>query len=518
MGQLADARLTHWLTLTGYYQIQTIRTKGYCSLIRRVRGQAIILAGILFPFLCVFCISSYGRGDVATFRAWSECLLVAGTDVYLKCKPDGMFAPNYPAVGLLLSAGVYGLIEGIGSFSTATADQVFRFYLCLYEVLNFVLFSLLAKRLGIPWPWLLGLAISMTPSTWTSTAVWGQIDGAMLSLCLIGLLGLSSPLFVSATTGEAGYSLRRVRLDVGLAAGGAAFGAYMLTKQLAVLSLPGFCLLLGAFTLYLLPRHGCVAACRSLVIAMLGAVSLFVLVDQAFAVPHGVAGSSLWHVWHSGSGHGEKISGNGFNVWVLLGRDGWSSSLVPFATIDLGWRELPLRPYRLGRLMFLGVVAVMGLVALKGVFGTLRLATMADRSSGSRLMGLLVVFLGLTHLAFNVFVAGTHERYLHGGYPFLLLGTVWLYCVQRSSRRRALLIATWCSAVVFGLYVLAVLWLPAEQRTTAGIPWDMVLACWHAGLFVWLACVWISETFRETRFLSSSEVVPPERNEKVATS
>jgi hypothetical protein len=43
------------------------------------------------------------------------------------------------------------------------------------------------------------------------------------------------------------------------------------------------------------------------------------------------------------------------------------------------------------------------------------------------LLALLSLFHGLSHLGFNVFLSGTHERYLYLGYPFLLLAAAWFY-------------------------------------------------------------------------------------------
>ena len=147
----------------------------------------LLIFGILLPFLLVNYVHYYYKNDVATFRGWAECLEKFEQQIYLKCLPT---PPNYPVVGLFLSAGTIQAIKSVFNVSDSkNIDFIFRHYLAFFDLLNFILFTRLASLMRFRFPIFIGLILLIVPSTLVGGAIWGQIDGISLTFCLLATIG-----------------------------------------------------------------------------------------------------------------------------------------------------------------------------------------------------------------------------------------------------------------------------------------------------------------------------------------
>lgn len=187
---------------------------------------------------------------------------------------------------------------------------------------------------------------------------------------------------------------------------------------------------------------------------------LFRYFDTLFSVPRGFHDSSYWFVWAGGgSDHANQISRNGFNLWMLLGRDMESSSHVNFLNFQIGrWRD-HLSPYKAGMILYSLFVAALLALTVKRLSAAGRAdrpaLDMTDGAAPGLLLALLLLFHGLGHLGFNVLLSGTHERYLYLGYPFLLLAAAWFFSHRRGFGGR---LTAFCflSAAAYGGFVYGV--------------------------------------------------------------
>ena len=146
----------------------------------------LFIVGITLPLLLVNYVHYYYTNDVATFRGWAECMEKFEQQIYLKCLPT---PPNYPVVGLFLSAGTIQAIKSVFNVTDSkTIDSIFRYYLVFFDLLNFILFTRLASLMRFRFPIFIGLIILIVPSTLVGGAIWGQIDGISLTFCLLATM------------------------------------------------------------------------------------------------------------------------------------------------------------------------------------------------------------------------------------------------------------------------------------------------------------------------------------------
>jgi hypothetical protein len=232
----------------------------------------------------------------------------------------------------------------------------------------------------------------------------------------------------------------------------------ILTKQLSLFSLPCLAFGVAVVAIQMVGRwrwRGFFTVLASWA-AVIGAS---VFLDRLFAVARRYYGSSIAYVWMSGgSNHGDKIAGNGFNIWVLLGRNPASPSVTPFATFHLGSHEIPLTPSQCGHALFLlvSLVVVVLFLRVQGLQWLQRPWASFSDLGLQRFLSTLVFADGLQNLAMAVTLAGTHERFLYHGYAFLLLAGFRLWQKPRmiSGRAAALLIV---SAAIYGAFVFSVI-------------------------------------------------------------
>ena len=143
------------------------------------------MLGVGLPFLLVTYIKNSWFIDIANFDYWANCW---GENIYLNCPKTKIYYsyPNYPAIGMLLSAGAIKAIRSVSGISDVhTLSSIFRYYLAFFDALNFLLYLWLTNLMNFRFPILIAAAIAIIPSTWVGDAVWGQIDNISLFFCLL---------------------------------------------------------------------------------------------------------------------------------------------------------------------------------------------------------------------------------------------------------------------------------------------------------------------------------------------
>ena len=150
----------------------------------------------------------------------------------------------------------------------------------------------------------------------------------------------------------------------------------------------------------------------------------------------------------AGSGHGGEISNNGFNIFTLL-------SLPPSAKSDQWYPFFNLFGVRVSGLpMYIGPIlfTVANLAAVLSLRCLLKSLVRVDATTGTVAALAMAAFL---NLSMNVFLTGTHERYLYHYGFFMVPCLLWL----RSKRKVSLsvLAITLAHLTIYGLYVFSVI-------------------------------------------------------------
>lgn len=409
---------------------------------------ALVLLGIALPFIIVALIPYYHKGDLMAYTRWADCLEAFGPRTYLECgayRPESLL--DYPPLGLLLSGGaMLAIRQLLGTADPAVTDGAFRSYLVIYTAGVFLLLVRLAWLMRFRRPVLVGLVLLLMPWMVVGGMLWGQMDGLALMLCLSA--------FVSLLEAQR-YAVRRTawHAAVFLIVGALSLAAFILLKQTSAFALPFFAFL-GSTTLLIFWRQLRVTGLLVASVALVVSGIVFRFIDTRFDLPPQFHDSALWYAWTVGGGaRGEIIAGNGFNVWILLGRDMWSSPKTPFATLRFGLWSREITPYHTGIVLYLTLVGFLMATALAAAWPVLRRDAYTHWSGEqyAAVIAALCLFLGLTQLGFNVLLTGTHERYLFIGYPFLLLSTLWL--ASRRSISAGLAVFTFVAASLNGIFV-----------------------------------------------------------------
>lgn len=402
------------------------------------RQEAALFAlGLAAPFLILSLVNAYHAEDVRVFVEWAACWRADARHVYSLCP-----SANYPLVGVAASGGVIAALQQ--AFSLGDVEEIaraYRLFLALFDAADFALLVLIGRALGLRHAVVLALVIEGLPATWAGGAVWGQIDTISQFFLLASLLGLMRAYQLAGTPA-------RARAHGFFLLGVSALALCALTKQLTIFSIVGAAPL-GVAVLWRFAgsRRGLALGLASLALAG----GLFLVLDRLAEVP-GYFGSSLLYVWlGGGSHHGRIISGNGFNIWVFLGRDMASSSDDPFATATLLGRAFNLTPRVAGFVLY--ALAGLALAAPLWRFARGAVSRAAGEGDARVLAGCLLA-VAMMNLGFNVFLTGTHERYLYHFYPFALL----VLAVLAPRAVRAPLIGLFlASGALYGLFVLSMI-------------------------------------------------------------
>ena len=372
---------------------------------------------------------------------------------------------------MAISAGAMHFLKTVPALIDLSPHLAFRAFLTLFCSLNFLLLAGLMRQMQLGYAFAWALLVTLLPSTSAAGAIWGQVDDAMLTCCLgIAILVLAC------------WRAHMRRLVTGASLLGVALllPLLVLTKQLTLFSLP-FVGMLALVTVLAGWRADPRAFPWLFAAGILACLLWFRFLDTFYPVPAHNFSSSYWYVWHSGaSEHATRISGNGFNIWMFLGRDMWSSSNVPFATIA----GIRLTPFGSGAVLYL---AFMVGLTWSCASRLITIVSAGSKTNLSEAMALACFYHGLCWLGFNVLLTGTHERYLSTGYPFLVVGLVWFTINARAGV--VLLAGTVLCAVSYGTFVLSVI---SDNPESLGIVrYHLFQAGTHLMLLIALVVAWI---------------------------
>jgi len=403
------------------------------------RHEAALFAlGLAIPFLILSLVHVYHAEDVRVFVDWASCWRTDARRVYSLCP-----SANYPWVGVAVSGGAIAALQH--ALSLGDVEEIARYYrliLAGFDAADFALLVLIGRALRLRHAVALALVIEVLPSTWAGGAVWGQIDTISQFFLLVSLHGLMRAYQL------AGAPQPRRAAHGFFLLGLSALALCALTKQLAIFSIVATApLILAALWRFAGARRGLWLGFGCMALAG----GLFLFLDRQAEAP-GYFGSSFLYVWlGGGSHHGRIIAGNGFNIWVFLGRDMASSSDDPFWTPTLFGRAFGLTPRIAGFALY--GLAVLALAAPLLRFARGAFSKTAGRGDARFLAGCLLA-VAMMNLGFNVFLTGTHERYLYHFYSFALLALAGLAPRAVRAPLIGLLLA---SGTLYGLFVLSVI-------------------------------------------------------------
>lgn len=387
----------------------------------------------LLPFALLPLHSELGhRGDVVFFDAW--CAAVREGAAFYRDGPG----INYPIVGV----GLVCLPEAFGDLPFETFRLVLKATLALAETLTIFALAALARGVGARRPHAIALgtwAIAIAPggAFFGQIDVWGTLWMTLAWLAVVrttqrardttgdaatpeaatsdavasDAAASDAAASVPSITGSARASARvasdRRRLALGVLAA-LAFTLALLTKQLALFSLPTLALVLARRP-------------RALVLALPLAIVVALVPDLFLVLPEGWSTHLGFVLFGGGSDHGAALAHHGASVWALFATD----PSAPSSSVTLG----PFDAQQLGWIAFALAQLVLAWRLVRARF--------EPRA--------IVLHAGATHLAMAVLLTGVHERYLaHGG--------AWLIVALAGRLRGPLAIG---AVAATGLYVIA---------------------------------------------------------------
>jgi hypothetical protein len=393
--------------------------------------NVILVLGVFISAIMVIAFPElYHRGDVVAFMGWAARWARGWNALYESCQTC-----NYPLVGMAASAGLFKILWKIG---ISDAVWIFRLILAAVDGANVVLIYLLMRQLAIKdaafWAGLAGLLAS----AWVGGAVWGQIDGVsqffiLLILLWIVICGKSS----------------RISPPVYIGVSSLLSALLLLTKQLSIFSFFSLELLLLA-TIFLRRKGPAGFGWAALLLACQG-VFLFIW-DLFLELPEPYR-SHLQLVWGPRSDPGGKLSMNGINIWVFLDGSMWGSAHDPLFPNSAGVLQSLLTPFNLGIFLFLVFVI---LITASLWFFVRRIRLKAAAGMDREIQLNFILHLALVNLGFNIWLTGTHERYLYHCFPFLLIACLGLMEYDRRFSK-PLLVVILLGANLYGLFVFGVL-------------------------------------------------------------
>ncbi len=417
----------------------------------------VLIAGLLIPAVIIALFPKLFHGsDVDDFWRWSQAWGANWKNIYIDCDRC-----NYPFMGTLVSGGVMHWM-GITEFKQIVAP--FRYYLAVIDALNVLAAYVIMTRLKVKYAPLWAGVIGLLPSSWMGTSVWGQIDG-------IGQLLIMSFIILFTWFALSGR-VNNTRYYLFVILAGILMSLATLTKQLILFSLLslGFITLLTIF-LYSRKLSGVISSLLVLAIAFV--LPIF-LIDLPLNLKPTYF-SHLQYVLATGSQHGDTISSFGFNIWTFLAKDPRGSSHDPLS-IQLGSTPLfSVVPYSAGILLFLLVNVFLLFMYSKYFYGQYMHGVQLFNTEN---ISLLILHLALVNLSFNLFLAGTHERYLYHFYPFIIMACMGLGFFKRGFVYALLAGATFYGAVLYG-------YLTRFNLQFGQIPFA-ILGVFHSIVFLYL--------------------------------
>ncbi|NNC85576.1 MAG: hypothetical protein HKO56_06405 [Bacteroidia bacterium] len=398
------------------------------------------------PLLLVGCLISpiirilfpgvrYGH-DVTVFAEWGTYANSINELYNTEC-----FC-NYPILGLLSSTGLLKLFD----FDIAQ----FMIALSVIDFLNVFLIFAILKTLDVKFAGVWSFVIAAIPSTWAGAALWGQIDNIGQSILL--LLALVLAIFHNKEYFKNKFYLFVITM-------GLLLSMAILTKQLLLFSVFSF----GIYILYIIYNFNeqkIANSSKHLILLILAIITPILLFDAWLALPSTYSISHLQRVLMTGSDHMNEIAGNGFNIWVLFYNDMLSDASQPLFAL--------LSPKVIGILIFIVALLFLSYTFIKKL-----------NSQNENLINFFW-FLALVNLSFNVFLTGTHDRYLYHFYPFLLIAIVSAESNIKKLINNQKLYITILGACLYGAFILSILLMIQPEYS------NKILAIFHFLFFVYL--------------------------------
>jgi hypothetical protein len=188
------------------------------------------------------------------------------------------------------------------------------------------------------------------------------------------------------------------------------------TKQLVIFSLPVL-VLGGGYLWYQVAKR--FAHPRGVYVTIPFIFTILIALDRMFPVPPGYLGSMMMYSVGAGSRHGREIGNNGFNIFTLLPAHPSSPSdqWYPFFTLWGG--QVSGIPLYIGAALFL-------ICNLWVVWCVYRLVRPLGSIDATRATVAALAVAAFLNLSMNVFLTGTHERYLYHYGFFVMPCVLWL--------------------------------------------------------------------------------------------
>ena len=440
--------------------------------IKKLLQWLIMIAGLLIPAIIIALFPKlFHSSDVDDFWRWSQSWGAGWRNIYIDCARC-----TYPFVGTLVSGGVMNWM-GITDFKHIVAP--FRYYLAIIDALNVVAAYFIMTKLKIKHAPLWAGLIGLLPSSWMGTSAWGQIDGVgqllmMLMFILFVWFNLSS-------------RVNNIQYYFFVVLAGLLMSMAILTKQLILFSLVS----LGFMSLVniILYSRRPVNIISSVLVLGLAVVAPILLIDLALNLNTPYL-SHLQIILAIGSKLGNTISSFGFNIWTFLAKDPRGSSHAPI-NIQMGSTSLfTMVPYSTGILLFLLMNAFLLFVYIKYFY---RQYVNGLQFFNIENILLFLLHLALVNLSFNLFLAGTHERYLYHFYPFIIMACLGLGFFSRGFVYVLLAGGAFYGAVLYG-------YLTRLNLQFGQIPFA-ILGVFHSLVFLYLI-------FSLLRYFKSSGLKP----------
>ncbi len=360
----------------GCYE-NTVMSKKLNFIILFIGVIAPILIRLLFP-------TTYHHSDMDIISSWSNYSVllkeIYTTDCYC----------NYPFIGLFFSTGLLKLF--------GNSIFLYLIFLAFIDSINVLLLYLIFKKTAIRNAASSAGIIGLLPSSWVGGGLWGQIDNIGLLIILVLILFL-----LTLDLKRAKVTSRYFAVKIGII--GIVIGVGLLTKQLLVFTLFPISIFISIF-IFALYRNNLKQLGPLLLFFMISIFLPIIIIDYWLILPESIHISHLERVVLKGSSHMNKISGNGFNMWMLSNLDMWSSSKIPFL--------YSLTPMIAGILIFLINSLVLVIIfILKNIFVSV--------DSNKTIISDFLLLIALFNLSFNLFLTGTHERYLYYFYPIIFV-------------------------------------------------------------------------------------------------
>ena len=438
---------------------------------RKALAWLALFLSALMPLLVVALLPhTYFYYDVNLF--WSRGALWKENwrEIYWLCETC-----DYTFVGTAITAGFMSLFLPLGPDAGA---QAFRLFLALFDGANTLLIFYLLRHFHAPRPHWLAAAISVSLGAWVGSAFWGQIEGFTQFLILLVItLVVRKNSTPRSRRYYAGY----------LIVLGALLAVLLMTKQLGVFSVVALLILIGADTLFYSRGWGDVA--RYSLVGMGTLLLTIAVVDVSMHIPEGYL-SHLQYVFATGGSHtgAHYLSMNGFNLWMLLGKPMATEAQIPL----FGASRL-FSPHYLGRVIFILVAGVCAL-PLTHLFQGRPLVGIGANMKPQEI-GRFILYLAIANLAFNLFLTGTHERYLYHFFPYVIIA--WYALAYEGPAPSGKFTAAMLGlSNLYGLFVLAIMNNFERYSTLPHIVMGLVGLC----AFIYIAWFFLRLEMRERIF------------------